>query len=442
MSASWASPGSVIETSNQMDDDSKILRQKKFEQQRAIQQQRQQQKRQATGMVISNSLAINSSLSNSRPSSGTGARDEFSHVTSSPQKARPSASPTAQHTSVADKLAAMGISSNVDFSEPPPSKSPPSTKPSTPSGGEEEMEFQPVAPAPGFQEVRPMTASSRPSTAKSLGPSNPYPDLPSLNEREELEEFALRPAPQNRDMKCRITRDKKGLDRGMYPTYYLHLEREDHKKVFLLAGRRRKKSSTSNYLISADPTDLSRDGESYVGKVRSNLVGTKFTIYGSGLNPVKPPKPGPEGTVIYREELASVVYSTNVLGFKGPRKMTVLIPGMTGDRERVEIRPESEHHSILERYKRGEAGNLLELHNKTPVWNDETQSYVLNFHGRVTQASVKNFQIIHDNDPDYIVMQFGRVSEEIFTMDFKYPLCALQAFAIALSSFDGKIACE
>ena len=36
---------------------------------------------------------------------------------------------------------------------------------------------------PGFQDARPMTASSRPSTAKSLGPSNPYPDLPSLNER-------------------------------------------------------------------------------------------------------------------------------------------------------------------------------------------------------------------------------------------------------------------
>jgi hypothetical protein len=28
----------------------------------------------------------------------------------------------------------------------------------------------------------------------------------------------------------------------------------------------------------------------------------------------------------------------------------------------------------------------------------ETQSYVLNFHGRVTQASVKNFQIVHDDD--------------------------------------------
>jgi len=86
--------------------------------------------------------------------------------------------------------------------------------------------------------------------------------------------------------------------------------------------------------------------------------------------------------------------------------------------------------------------NLIELHNKTPVWNDDTQSYVLNFHGRVTQASVKNFQIVHDSAVDYIVMQFGLVAEDIFTMDYRYPMCAVQAFAIALSSFDSKLACE
>lgn len=51
MSASWATPGSVIETSNQMDDDSKLLRQKKLEQQRAIQQQRMQQKRQVVSIL-------------------------------------------------------------------------------------------------------------------------------------------------------------------------------------------------------------------------------------------------------------------------------------------------------------------------------------------------------------------------------------------------------
>ena len=30
---------------------------------------------------------------------------------------------------------------------------------------------------------------------------------------------------------------------------------------------------------------------------------------------------------------------TNVLGFKGPRKMTIIIPGMTSDHKRVDIKP-------------------------------------------------------------------------------------------------------
>lgn len=40
-----------------------------------------------------------------------------------------------------------------------------------------------------------------------------------------------RPAPQGSPIKCRITRDKKGMDRGMYPTYFLHMEKDDGKKV-------------------------------------------------------------------------------------------------------------------------------------------------------------------------------------------------------------------
>uniref|UniRef100_A0A8B9T2X9 TUB bipartite transcription factor n=1 Tax=Anas platyrhynchos TaxID=8839 RepID=A0A8B9T2X9_ANAPL len=267
---------------------------------------------------------------------------------------------------------------------------------------------------------------------------------PSTNEPlidvDDLEEFAVRPAPQGVTVKCRITRDKKGMDRGMYPTYYLHLEREHGKKVFLLAGRKRKKSKTSNYLISIDPTDLSRGGESFIGKLRSNLMGTKFTVYDNGVNPMKTTS-SLEASIL-RQELAAICYETNVLGFKGPRKMSVIIPGMNMDHERVSIRPRNEHETLLARWQNKNTESVIELHNKTPVWNDDTQSYVLNFHGRVTQASVKNFQIIHDNDPDYIVMQFGRVAEDVFTMDYNYPMCALQAFAIALSSFDSKLACQ
>ncbi|XP_036240611.1 tubby protein homolog isoform X7 [Molothrus ater] len=287
--------------------------------------------------------------------------------------------------------------------------------------------------------TRPGSATSKKSNKEVASAPSPSTNEP-LIDVDDLEEFAVRPAPQGVTVKCRITRDKKGMDRGMYPTYYLHLEREHGKKVFLLAGRKRKKSKTSNYLISIDPTDLSRGGESFIGKLRSNLMGTKFTVYDNGVNPMKTTSSLEASTL--RQELAAICYETNVLGFKGPRKMSVIIPGMNMDHERVSIRPRNEHETLLARWQNKNTESVIELHNKTPVWNDDTQSYVLNFHGRVTQASVKNFQIIHDNDPDYIVMQFGRVAEDVFTMDYNYPMCALQAFSIALSSFDSKLACE
>ncbi|XP_055372386.1 protein king tubby-like isoform X2 [Condylostylus longicornis] len=250
----------------------------------------------------------------------------------------------------------------------------------------------------------------------------------------QVEHFVIQPAPQGVLYKCRITRDRKGMDRGLFPIYYLHLERDYGKKVFLLGGRKRKKSKTSNYIISCDPTDLSRTADGFCGKLRSNVFGTSFTVFDNGK------KDNAENP---RLDLAAIIYDTNILGFKGPRNMTVLLPGMTEDDQRVKISScDPRQQGLLESFKSKNMDNIVELHNKTPVWNDDTQSYVLNFHGRVTQASVKNFQLVHDSDPDYIVMQFGRTSEDVFTMDYRYPLCALQAFAIALSSFDGKIACE
>ena len=65
---------------------------------------------------------------------------------------------------------------------------------------------------------------------------------------------------------------------------------------------------------------------------------------------------------------------------------------------------------------------------------------MLNFNGRVTQASVKNFQLIAKDGNT--VMQFGKIDQNIFNLDFSFPLSPLQAFGIALSSFERKFACE
>ncbi|XP_037372838.1 tubby-related protein 2 [Talpa occidentalis] len=257
---------------------------------------------------------------------------------------------------------------------------------------------------------------------------------------EDMEAYVLRPALLGCMVQCRISRDKSGVDKGMFPSYYLYLEATNGLKRFLLAGRKRRRSTTSNYLISLDPTNLSRDGTHFIGKVRSNILGTKFTIFDNGVNPDKKSF-GPE-TARIREELGAVCYETNVLGFRGPRKMTVIIPGIDAQNRRISIQPQNEQESLLNRLQSGASQGLVLLQNKAPMWNDENGAYVLNFHGRVTRASVKNFQIMHPDDPNSLVLQFGRVSSDSFTMDFSFPLCPLQAFAICLSSFDGKLACE
>ncbi|XP_031669556.1 tubby protein homolog isoform X3 [Oncorhynchus kisutch] len=385
-----------------LDDEGSNLRQQKLDRQRALLEQKQKKKRQEPLMVQSN-------VDGRSRARRTKQCEEQAPLVESYLSSNRS---TIYH----------GISSSMNFDE------------------EEDDEDEVSSSSSQLNSnTRPGSATSKKSCKEAASASTPPVSEPAIDV-DDLEEFTLRPAPQGIAVKCRITRDKKGMDRGMYPTYYLHLEREDGKKVFLLAGRKRKKSKTSNYLISIDPTDLSRGGESFIGKLRSNLMGTKFTVYDSGQNPGKTTS-SLEATNL-RQELAAVCYETNVLGFKGPRKMSVIIPGMNMDHERVAICPRNDHESLLARWQNKSTESVIELHNKTPVWNDDTQSYVLNFHGRVTQASVKNFQIIHDNDPDYIVMQFGRVAEDVFTMDYNYPMCALQAFAIALSSFDSKLACE
>ena len=65
----------------------------------------------------------------------------------------------------------------------------------------------------------------------------------------------------------------------------------------------------------------------------------------------------------------------------------------------------------------------------------------------MTVASVKNFQLVEgggkDSDVDKpVLLQFGKIGKDTFTMDYRYPLSAFQAFAICLSSFDTKVACE
>ena len=61
--------------------------------------------------------------------------------------------------------------------------------------------------------------------------------------------------------------------------------------------------------------------------------------------------------------------------------------------------------------------------------------------GRIDRGSSILPQVA-DFDKEHIILQFGKVGKDTFTMDYQWPISAVQAFAICLTSFDNKLACE
>ena len=93
----------------------------------------------------------------------------------------------------------------------------------------------------------------------------------------------------------------------------------------------------------------------------------------------------------------------------------------------------------------------LVIHSRTPIWNDQHMIYQLDFGGRVTCKSAKNFQL-ETPEQDQVslnfcpffnvfyccillqVLQFGKISNGSFTLDFQGPFTPVQAFATALAN--------
>ncbi|VVB03667.1 unnamed protein product [Arabis nemorensis] len=292
------------------------------------------------------------------------------------------------------------------------------------------------------------------------------------------------PGPRGSLVQCYIMRNRSNQ------TYYLYLglnqaaSNDDGK--FLLAAKRFRRPTCTDYIISLNCDDVSRGSNTYIGKLRSNFLGTKFTVYDA-----QPTNPGAQVTRTRSTRLLSlkqvspripsgnypvahISYELNVLGSRGPRRMQCVMdaipasavqPGGTAPTQtelvhsnldnfpsfsffrsksiRTESLPSSGPSSAAQ--KEG----LLVLKNKAPRWHEQLQCWCLNFNGRVTVASVKNFQLVAapENGPagpehENVILQFGKVGKDVFTMDYQYPISAFQAFTICLSSFDTKIACE
>jgi|UniRef100_A0A2N9GTE4 tubby-related protein 1 len=289
------------------------------------------------------------------------------------------------------------------------------------------------------------------------------------------------PGPRDSHLQCYIKRNRSSQ------TYYLYLglnqvTTDDGK--FLLAARKCRRPTHTDYIISLNSDDVSKGSSTYVGKLRSNFLGTKFTIYDA-----QPPRAGVKVTKCRSTRLvnlrqvsprvpagnypiAHISYELNVLGSRGPRRMHCVMdeiptsavePGGVAPTQTEFLLSSLDSFPALPFFRSksnrtdsfrsghlsGSSEGMLVLRNKAPRWHEQLQCWCLNFNGRVTVASVKNFQLVASSDNgaagqehENVILQFGKVGKDAFTMDYQYPISAFQAFAICLSSFDTKIACE
>ncbi|XP_065029550.1 tubby-like F-box protein 14 [Musa acuminata AAA Group] len=306
--------------------------------------------------------------------------------------------------------------------------------------------------------------------------------------------------PRDSTIQCFVKRDNR--DKSSL-TYHLYLCLSSDVLVengkFLLSAKKIRRATCTEYIISMDRDNITRSSNTYIGKVRSNFIETKFEIYDT-----QPPCNGAAssqlGKISQRPylrkfsskvptgnfKIAQVTYEINVRRSRSPRRMHCVmhsIPASALDAGgTVPCQPENLVPRSLEdsfqsisfrksssaersigfsgsRCYSDIAGGVrvgneeddkatempLVLRNKAPRWVEQLQCWCLDFGGRVTMASVKNFQLIEATQPaashpspleqDKIILQFGKVAEDMFTMDYRYPLSAFQAFAICLCSF-------
>ncbi|XP_066322406.1 tubby-like F-box protein 5 [Miscanthus floridulus] len=296
------------------------------------------------------------------------------------------------------------------------------------------------------------------------------------------------PGPRELPVQCFVRRER------ATSTYLLYLGLSPSMNVendkLLLAARKVRRATRTSFVISLVSDDFSHSSSTYVGKLKPNFLGTKFTIFDSQppdavVLPNNKPSKRQSKQVSPRLPLgnynvATVTYELTVLRNRGPRRMQCTMhsipaeciqeggkaPTPTGTiqslDEPVSTSPSTKGKKVAVEFSSTSLSadlsgpacsneTPLVLKNKAPRWHEQLQCWCLNFRGRVTVASVKNFQLVASVDPslnipaaeqEKVILQFGKIGKDIFTMDYRYPLSAFQAFAICLTSFDTKPACE
>ncbi|PPD82178.1 hypothetical protein GOBAR_DD20897 [Gossypium barbadense] len=250
------------------------------------------------------------------------------------------------------------------------------------------------------------------------------------------------PGPKDGLLHCFIKRNRSTH------TYCLYLSltnalTDDGK--FLLAARKHKRPTHNDYIISLRAEDMSRGSSSYVGKLRYTILAGQSAHTGSKMAKNHSPrlpnlKHASSKIHLVNYSMAHISYELEVLGSRGPRRMQCIM----GTIPTASILPEEPARARSEF-----SGRNTDIFQSNPIAHSEPASMGNFLSGSLCGqkngalgVDKQGSKLVASPENRKIVLQFGKVGKDLFTMDYQYPISAFQAFAICLSSFDTKVACE
>lgn len=92
-------------------------------------------------------------------------------------------------------------------------------------------------------------------------------------------------------------------------------------------------------------------------------------------------------------------------------------------------------------FTNGGISDVTVFTNKDPIWSKKNQCFVLDFKGRVSKTSVKNFILIEkETSKEHII--FGKVGDNLYSLTVTQPFSIFQGFALGICSIASKIGCQ
>lgn len=210
--------------------------------------------------------------------------------------------------------------------------------------------------------------------------------------------------------------------------------RQDRKLAVAVHKRR---AGRSEFVVYPAGIDSSAKLEAVLGRVRANLLGSRYSIW-DGLDTTTPPSsnsPALLGVVIFEPTVSSLTGTYRVMRVSIPKYQSTQITPFT-HREKNGLAPDWEEH----------ATNVHTLCSGKPHYNKVTRCYELDFRDRAKRASkiktsANNFLLTMNENGKQAILIFGKVGKSKYLMEYRFPLTAYQAFSICLSSLDSKLCC-